>query len=87
MAIAYKCDICGKLIDPSELKIRINGYWVYHGIVEEKRHKDYGLEHIDLICSFACLSKYAEREQKIIDDIESVLLKADKEGEHDVGNR
>ena len=86
MAIAYKCDICGKLIDPSELKIRLDGYWVYHGIVEEKRHKDYGLEHVDIICSFSCLSKYAEREQKVIDDMESVLLKtdkADKEGEQE----
>jgi hypothetical protein len=60
MAEARKCDCCGKLIDG--FNVILHGYTVKY---DERDFPGYSFGYKRDICSFSCLSEWAEKEQEL----------------------
>ena len=72
-----ECDICGKPIrlKKGDVLITLRGY----SVTRCGNYTGYGLESINEICSFNCLSEYAKKQQKMFDSLMPLVIEANKE--------
>lgn len=69
------CDSCGKLIKDENIRIVLNGFSVLQNEKNCEMPKGFSIKKPEEFCSFNCLSVWAEKNQKMLDDYMRILEK------------
>lgn len=67
MSKVHCCDLCGKMIKDSDIKISVLGFSVTQNMDNMEMPKGFSILQPEDFCSFDCLSKWAIENQKILD--------------------
>lgn len=72
MANAHCCDVCGKLIKDSDIRITLNGFSVIQNRENNDMPKGFSIGKPEDLCSFDCLSEWALETQKMLDEYKEI---------------
>lgn len=86
MAKSHCCDQCGKLIKDSDIRITLDGFFVFQNRGNERMPKGFSVSRPEDFCSFSCLSEWALEQQKLLDEYIEISEKCYGEGLNDAAD-